>query len=119
MGRLFRDWRYALLWVLGITALAVAYAADSDSYQKSQVASAPATLAMAAPSLPAPKPAKAPEKAPDQESGPGFGEPVMDTVPFDPNPVEPAPSPSVSASAPAAAASPADAAVSPSVSSAP
>lgn len=119
MGRLFRDWRYALLWVLGISALAAAYASDSGSYNKSQLAGAPATAAMAKPGLTPPKPAKGQEDGSNEEQAPGFGEPVMDTTPFDPNPIEPAPTPSATASAPAAAASPAEAAASASAPAAP
>jgi hypothetical protein len=93
MGRLFRDWRFALFWVVGISFMASAFVSDNDGYEQSLArlraqAPIPANAAVArATSQPHPAPAKS---EPAEELA-KFGEPLMDTAPFDPNPLEPAP----------------------------
>lgn len=88
MDRLFRDWRYALLWVVGISALAAAYFARGGGHEDlmAQPQAAVPTSQPVAGSSPAPAPAPAADAG---EEATKFGEPVMDTTPFEPSPAEP------------------------------
>lgn len=88
MDRLFRDWRFALLWAVGISALAAAYFAQGGGHE--DLLASPQTEAAA--TAPAPAANSPPVAAPVADSGEeqaNFGEPVMDTTGFEPNPSEP------------------------------
>lgn len=103
MNRLFRDWRFALLWVVGISALATAFFAKGGGHEQ-LLASPQPTASVAAPvpsASPAPPPAPAADGGEEQDK---FGEPVMDTTGFEPSPAEPDESASA---APQAASTPA------------
>jgi hypothetical protein len=93
MNRLFRDWRFALLWVIGISAMTAAYFSDG-TIRDQQLAKSPASPAPAAVQL---KPGPS-AIGPAEDKSPGFGEPVMDTTPFDPNPADPEQSPAAAGS---------------------
>lgn len=106
MGRLFRDWRFALLWVVGISAMATAFVADRNDQDQSLVRAhaqepMPASTGAAMAALQS-SPA-AVETEPDEEATDKFGAPVMDTTPFDPNPVAPGQTPSAAPADPAVA----------------
>lgn len=95
MDRLFRDWRFALLWVVGISALATAFFARGGGHEQ--------LLATPQPEAPAPAPAPAENPTPPAappidpaEEQEKFGEPVMDTTGFEPSPSEPEESASAS-----------------------
>lgn len=98
MTRLFRDWRFALLWVVGIAAVAASYVADRPG---------PAALAEApTPTVPHPQVSAAP--APPQpheqleaEEEVAFGDPMAEPTGFDPNPADPDASQTASPPAPA------------------
>lgn len=99
MTRLFRDWRFALMVVLGIAAMAASYAAQEPS-NPDPLPQAP----VAQPPQPKPSPramASSPSTEPDVERETSFGEPVLDPSGFDPNP----PDSHAGESAPAATAS--------------
>lgn len=101
MDRLFRDWRYALLWVLGISAMATAFFAEGGGHEDLRAGTAvqpPPRMTTVASPAPDIRP-EAGAVAPDDKA-PRFGEPMLDTTPFDPNPVEPGVKP---AATPAAA----------------
>jgi hypothetical protein len=102
MDRLFGDWRFALLWVIGISAMTAAYFSDG-TVRDQQLAKSPARPAPAAVQL---KPGPL-AIGPAEDKSPGFGEPVMDTTPFDPNPADPAQSPSAAPKAAAGSVVPA------------
>ena len=81
MDRLFRDWRFALMWAIGIGALAAAYASDYGAVP--QVVSKPPVQAQ----IPVrPKLGAAAQSAPLEDKASGFDEPVTDTAPLDPGP---------------------------------
>jgi hypothetical protein len=88
MDRLFRDWRFALLWVVGISALAAAFFARGGGHEELLAKPQPEASATApAPAAsPAPVAAPAADAEDEQEK---FGEPVMDTTGFEPSPPEP------------------------------
>lgn len=100
MDRLFRDWRYALLWVIGITTIATAYFAKGGGHEDllAQSSGQPATRSQQVPAAAQGHPQGA-AAAPIDDKAPQFGEPVLDTTPFDPNPVEAGPAPSAAPSA--------------------
>lgn len=113
MDRLFRDWRYALLWVIGISAIATAYFAEGGGHEQLQAQQQPAAVAPPPAAVrPAPSAAPAPQ---DGDESTQFGEPIMDTTGFDPNPAEPGPAASPqnpgAAAAPEEASAPAPAAL--------
>lgn len=91
MDRLFRDWRFALLWVVGISALAAAYFAQGGGHE--QLLATPQPEAAATGLAPGGSqrhvvgPAAVAEGGEEQSN---FGEPVMDTTGFEPSPAEPA-----------------------------
>lgn len=89
MDRLFRDWRYALLWVIGISAMATAYFAEGGGYEDLQARSAAQSPPGAPPAaVRASSQPSGPNAVALDEKAPRFGDPVLDTTPFDPNPVE-------------------------------
>lgn len=88
MDRLFRDWRFALLWVIGISALAAAFFAEGGGHEDMMANQPPAAPSAAQPVAASPAPGPAPT-APLNEKTPSYGEPVLDTTPFEPSPVEP------------------------------
>ena len=83
MDRLFRDWRFALLWVIGISAMAAAFFARGGGNEQASAAVVPPVPAMATQAQQGELPRQA------EEDSIKFGEPLMDTTPFDPNPPEP------------------------------
>lgn len=80
MDRLFRDWRHALLWVIGISAIATAFLARGGRHEELQ--------AKPQPTAASPAPAAAPVKQ-DSEDSPSLEDPLLDPTGFDPNPPEP------------------------------
>jgi len=100
MDRLFRDWRFALLWVIGISALAAAYFAQGGGHEQLLASPQPEVATTAPASAADPKPAAAPAPAADGgEEQANFGDPVMDTTGFEPSPPEPQESASPTAQA--------------------
>ena len=88
MDRLFRDWRFALVWVIGISALAAAFFAECGGHEDMLAQPQAAGPAASSPALASPAPIATPTKPADERTL-QFGEPVMDTTPFEPSPVEP------------------------------
>ncbi len=89
---LFRDWRMALLWAVGLTAGVAAFFAEGGGHEDlaksaDQIRAARHVTDNAA-SGPAPgaTPTQAPVPVAEEEDGPGFGEPMADTTPLDPTP---------------------------------
>lgn len=89
MERLFRDWRFALLWVVGISALAAAYFAKGGANEQLAALKPPEAQATPSASASAPSPAATAAAAADGEEQQAFGEPVMDPAGIDPSPPEP------------------------------
>lgn len=88
MDRLFRDWRFALLWVVGISALATAFFARGGGHEELLAKPQPEASAIAPAAPASPAPAAAPVADAEDEQA-AFGEPVMDTTGFEPSPPEP------------------------------
>lgn len=108
MTRLFRDWRVALLWVIGISTLAAAYFSQGSGPQDLLTRPAPAAPGAAPAVSPAAPASPAVRVDANEEEGGNFGDPVLDTTPFDPSPPEPAAAASPAAG-PAGASAPAPA----------
>jgi len=89
---LFRDWRFALLWAIGLTAGVAAFFAEGGGHEDlaKSAAEIRAARQVTDSSAPAPAPVTAPAEAPapvaEEDEGPGFGEPLADTTPLDPTP---------------------------------
>jgi hypothetical protein len=70
MDRLFRDWRFALLWVIGISALAAAFFAKGGGHEDLLAQPQAAGPAASSPALASPAPIATPTKAPDERTPP-------------------------------------------------
>lgn len=93
---LFRDWRFALLWAIGLTASAAAFVSAGGGHEELAEgaeeirASRQGDGAMTVPPEPAaaaaPDPAVQSVPVAEEDEGPRFGEPQLDTTPLDPTP---------------------------------
>lgn len=101
MGRLFRDWRFALMWAIGIGALAAAYASDYGGEEQEVIKPPVKAQTPARPKLPTTA-----QSAPLDDKAVEFDEPATDAAPLDPgSAVEPSQAPAPPApDAPAAVA---------------
>lgn len=89
MDRLFRDLRFALLWVVGISALAAAYFAEGGGQELLQSPPQPESQATDPASAGRSNPAEAAAPVAEGEEQQAYGEPVMDTTGVEPSPPEP------------------------------
>jgi hypothetical protein len=86
---LFRDWRFALLWAIGLAASAAAFVSQGGGHEElaksAREIKASRQAAEDAAADPAPA-ASGDVTVIEEDEGPGFGEPQLDTTPLDPTP---------------------------------
>ena len=92
---LFRDWRFALLWAIGLTASVAAFFSQGGGHEELAKSTREIEAARQAQdetsANPAPDAATT-ATAIEEDEGPAFGDPQLDTTPLDPTPKEEAPS---------------------------
>jgi hypothetical protein len=87
---LFRDWRFALLWAIGLTAGVAAFFAEGGGHEDLARSAAEIKAARqvtdGSASAPVAAPAQASAPVAEEDEGLSFGEPLADTTPLDPTP---------------------------------
>jgi hypothetical protein len=86
---LFRDWRFALLWAIGLTASVAAFFSQGGGHEDlarrtDEIKASRQAMEQSAGEA-QPQPAVEPTVI-EEDEGPSFGEPQLDTTPLDPTP---------------------------------
>lgn len=88
---LFRDWRFALLWAIGLTASVAAFFSQGGGHEdlakRTEEIKSSRQAAEQAAGEAGSQPAAEPTVI-EEDEGPNFGEPQLDTTPLDPTPLD-------------------------------